>query len=178
MGLKLLQNKMSKGDFSEAHATMSKYVKGIHPLEGGYPWFSVDHIYGLAHVLKCHWVAYDIDIKERRITVYDSRSKKKYWSRIKAEFSNVSRFIPWVLNLHAAGDELGARLPYQPWEIVQFQHPPQQDNDHDCGVMAIKFLECLVSGNPVGIIDPLQTWEYRKTFCVELFNLTKEGRQM
>ncbi|KAH6757675.1 hypothetical protein C2S52_023337 [Perilla frutescens var. hirtella] len=62
--------------------------------------------------------------------------------------------------------------PLKPvWDVVQFRHPPQQGNDSDCGVMAIKYMEYLVSDFDLSQLTPDRCGIFRRSYCMELFNL-------
>ncbi|KAH6762528.1 hypothetical protein C2S52_019961 [Perilla frutescens var. hirtella] len=57
------------------------------------------------------------------------------------------------------------------WEVFQFRHPPQQLNNNDCGLMTIKFMECLVSGCALSDVDPVRCRTFRLSYCAQLFEL-------
>ncbi|KAH6771544.1 hypothetical protein C2S52_016347 [Perilla frutescens var. hirtella] len=65
-------------DFEDACTVVAKYVNGKLPRDRAVSWKEVDNIYGIGHVLKSHWVAYDINLDEQTITVYDSLAKDNH----------------------------------------------------------------------------------------------------
>lgn len=162
---------MTDIEYEKSVKVMLQYVNGALPQEDGRPWAEVEHVYGIAHVLTNHWVAYDINMKEKRVTVYDSMSKVNGWTSVHKEFEKLCKFIPWILNVAAAGNVTGEKWEYNKWELVQYRHPPQQVNSNDCGVMAIKYLECLITANPVDIITPKWSTVFKTAYCVEVLKI-------
>lgn len=118
-----------------------RYVMGEFPLQGGLPWHMASEIFGIAFVQNCHWVAYKIDLEFGVITVYDSLSKSMSWDDIKEEFLNLRSYIPMTLQ-HAQkySDKFARFEPFSAFEVVQYQHLVQQNNDYDCGIMAVKVM--------------------------------------
>lgn len=72
--------------FPEAGRVAMQYLLGHYPVDGPVSWNDVEEIYGIAHVLNDHWVAYAIDLLEERIVVYDSLSETNNWEAVAAEF--------------------------------------------------------------------------------------------
>lgn len=55
------------------------------------------------------------------------------------------------------------------WDIVPNPNPPQQTNCSDCGIMALKYIECLVSGHDVADLDPERCAIFRRSYCGQLY---------
>ncbi|KAH6771344.1 hypothetical protein C2S52_016147 [Perilla frutescens var. hirtella] len=85
---------MMKSGFNANAMVLHKYVHSHLPRERGVAWKEVGNIYGVAHVLKSHWVAYGINLDDETITVYDSLSRLHSWNSMKKHFESMSRFIP------------------------------------------------------------------------------------
>ncbi|KAH6801382.1 hypothetical protein C2S52_001846 [Perilla frutescens var. hirtella] len=121
------------------------YVQGARPAVGANRWEDVDKVYGLGLVREAHWLCYEISIKFQRITVYDSLSSSDHWPSLTAELKCFAENIP------------------------RYKHAPQQLNEGDCGVLDLKYMECLLNGSSVNGVSPKRTCEYRRNFCAELF---------
>ncbi|KAH6794681.1 hypothetical protein C2S52_005158 [Perilla frutescens var. hirtella] len=52
--------------------------------------------------------------------------------------------------------------------------PPQQTNDHDCGIMAMKYMEFLVSGHDVKVINLDRCGVFRRAYCAKIWSLGEE----
>ncbi|KAH6757448.1 hypothetical protein C2S52_023430 [Perilla frutescens var. hirtella] len=106
------------------------------------------------------------------IVVYDSTSKRSDWPRIAQQFENISRFVPLLCQIAGLWVGKQRKEPLKPvWDVVQFRHPSQQGNDSDCGVMAIKYMECLVSDFDLSQLTPDRCGIFRRSYCAELFDL-------
>ncbi|KAH6802833.1 hypothetical protein C2S51_034279 [Perilla frutescens var. frutescens] len=92
------------------------------------------------------------------------------WSQLQIEFFLMWRNVP-ILCDH--GDVYRSKpltkTRRNVWELVRYEHPPQQSNCDDCGIMATKYLECLATGTPFDSIDPMRCIHYHRAYCVELF---------
>lgn len=138
---------------------------GRYPHGFGVHWSKVDYVYGVAHVCGNHWVLFNLDFPQQEIRVYDSLSNDKPMVCYMSEFTRLAAVLPSICV--EAGVPINSPNPFR---LRRQKKPPQQLNGHDCGIMAIKFLECLVSGSPLERIEPNFTHEYRLRFCCELFD--------
>ncbi|KAH6783737.1 hypothetical protein C2S52_008696 [Perilla frutescens var. hirtella] len=67
------------------------------------------------------------------------------------------------------------RLPNRRWRAAPARElPPQQTNDHDCGIMAMKYMECLVSGHDVKVINLDRCDVFRRAYCAKIWSLGEE----
>lgn len=162
-------------NFSKDESRIMNYATGSRPGERGKPWHEVDYIYGIANILSMHWVAYVINLKGQTICVYDSLSMK--WDALLDEMKHMHRSVPWACRKAGVWERKrwAADLKDE-WELIQFEHPPQQTNGNDCGIMSLKFIECFISGHPVNIIVPEDSPKYRQSFCSDLFKLARSKK--
>ncbi|KAH6787790.1 hypothetical protein C2S52_007342 [Perilla frutescens var. hirtella] len=58
--------------------------------------------------------------------------------------------------------------------VVSNEDTPQQTNNHDCGIMALKILECLCVRVSIHVIDPAKCGQYRNDYTAALFQLIEE----
>lgn len=77
------------------------------------------------------------------------------WSVIFKELEMLSRFISWLCNTTGPKEQISSAEEVKSiWDVVLHPNTPRQTNMSDCGIMTVKFIECLVSGRDVSIIDP------------------------
>lgn len=156
------------------------YVQGKFPRVRGKPWHSVEKVYGIGHVQPLHWVCYSLELKRQVIIVYDSLSTGNRSSLTQEAFKNVVKNVPLLLERSDMWSLIGEGATLKPtWDLWIDRDPPQQTNGSDCGILAMKYLQCLVSGHPPSILKPTDCNEdefsnicyvFRKSFCVELLN--------
>lgn len=149
------------------------YVRGSYPTVGGIAWHNADRIYGIGHVHGSHWVVYKVCIKEQCIVIYDSLSECGSKELVLEEFILVSRAIPALCKKGEVWRRKGwdVDLMKSMRDVIYFPHSPQETNDYDCGVMCIKYIECLVAGNPVSLIDPHRCGVFRQIVCVNCWHV-------
>ncbi|KAH6800232.1 hypothetical protein C2S52_000696 [Perilla frutescens var. hirtella] len=160
---------MAKSDFDANAIVLQKYVHGQLPRERGVAWKEVDNIYGVAHILKSHWVAYEINLDDETITVYDSLSRGYDWNPMKKYTENMSRFLPWLCKTNG----VFTASSKTEWDVISCQNSPQQANCHDCGVMALTYIKCLVSNTPMCMIKPRNGPIIHERSCAELFHCSE-----
>ncbi|KAH6763010.1 hypothetical protein C2S52_020443 [Perilla frutescens var. hirtella] len=151
----------------------------------GEGWLREDHIDVLINLLilkykkephrfKKEWACMEqicwISIKEQKITVYDSMSYLTEWSVVSKPFHLVAKFIPLFLYKTNIWLHKGYTEPLKPkWDVVCCTENPNQTNNGDCGIMAMKYMECLVSGQPISSIDPDRCRIFRRSYCAQLY---------
>ncbi|KAK3212352.1 hypothetical protein Dsin_017058 [Dipteronia sinensis] len=120
--------------------TMIDYVIGKSPMHASVHWRSVNRILFPANVNGNHWVAVEVDLKEQVIKVFDS----------KPDAYNVDQILKWATCLRNMLPSLLAyAMPDTYTDPLSFtvERPeegvPHQQNQSDCGVFTLKFLEYL-----------------------------------
>ncbi|XP_057768065.1 uncharacterized protein LOC130988277 [Salvia miltiorrhiza] len=153
---------------------MMPYVQGERPVSGGLRWCEVDHIFGIANVHNSHWIFFDVSLDEQLITVYNSLEQD--WEDILAHFANIRKNIPILCRLGGLWDSSTCeRKPLKmSWNVVNYSGAPKQVNLSDCGIMAVKFMECRAYNVSVLEINPIRCEDSRKGYCAKLFELSKE----
>ncbi|KAH6800044.1 hypothetical protein C2S52_000508 [Perilla frutescens var. hirtella] len=89
--------------------------------------------------------------------------------------ANESFVSGWVV-LDVLGTEqkkMGGKLR-DVWEIISAPDAPQQGNNHECGIMAIKYIECLASNQDISSVDLARCGIWRRSYCAQLFELGRE----
>ncbi|KAK6153513.1 hypothetical protein DH2020_013152 [Rehmannia glutinosa] len=164
------QKKNEELDFQHEGGTILQYVGGRYPKELGLKWAECDKIFGVAHVFGNHWVLYELDLTMCTIMVYDSLSDTMTIANTKKEFVPLARALPIICNMgNIWENRTTPEDVHADWKIARMEHPPQQTNGSDCGVLAIKFMEALAAGRSVAEIDPGMTIQFRQRFCSKLF---------
>ncbi|KAH6761932.1 hypothetical protein C2S52_019365 [Perilla frutescens var. hirtella] len=158
---------LQKGEANYAVGTLVPYILGMSPRMLKRPWAKVEKVYGIGKVNDDHW---------QSITVYDSQFRSRRWDDVKRHFTTISRYIPSACK--KAGLSRKRQAPaaalLDQWPVVSNGDTPHQNNNHDCGIMALKVLECLCAGVPIHVIDPTKCGRYRNDYTAALFHLTKE----
>ncbi|KAH6757665.1 hypothetical protein C2S52_023344 [Perilla frutescens var. hirtella] len=171
LGMGYLRN----GRFEATASNLFEYISGRWPREGGLPWVEVSQVIGVANGNKNHWVCYRIDFASQCVTIFDSMRSKNGWATIADQFEHMLRYIPWHCGYFGIWEEKKMSVPLREvWELVCSEDAPQQGNSYDCGIMAIEFLECLASDQPLSSIDYQRCGIFRRNYCAQLFEL---GRQ-
>ncbi|KAH6776141.1 hypothetical protein C2S52_013702 [Perilla frutescens var. hirtella] len=98
------------------------------------------------------------------------------WEDVRRHFTTLARYIPSACKksgLWTKRQPPAAALSDQ-WAVVSNEDTPQQTNSHDCGIIALKILECLCAGVLIHVIDPAKCGQYHNDYSAALFQLTKE----
>ncbi|XP_010542129.1 PREDICTED: trichohyalin-like [Tarenaya hassleriana] len=119
------------------------YFNGIHLIAygSGRPLTEVDTLYDILLVKGNHWVALVVEPKKRRIEVLDSLypkhpdQRKNRWLHVKP----FAEMIPLMFHLFSSSPSFKDRSPYK---IILRDDTPQQTDGNDCGIYALKYIEC------------------------------------
>lgn len=107
--------------------------------------------------------------------IYDPLSDSGAKNVVVDQFKTVARAIPAMIKMGDVWVKKGwkeANLKTQ-WNIIYNKRNPQQSNDTHCGIMAMKFIECLLTGNSLYLIKPERCGFFRKLYCAQLLNARK-----
>ncbi|KAL0731392.1 hypothetical protein Bca4012_027486 [Brassica carinata] len=117
----------------------------------------IDDIYALVNLNNAHWVAIWISIPKRHIVVWDSIPSSmaaEAWDEIMLPFIEM---VPYLLVECAATDEIRVKYGLEPYTYErQLQDVPTANNG-DCGVYALKHIECHALGVPFNSKDFTRT---------------------
>ncbi|KAH6787879.1 hypothetical protein C2S52_007431 [Perilla frutescens var. hirtella] len=172
MNLLLFNYKRAKESFLSGWAVWDALGT---PREGGLPWVEARQVIGVANVNKNHWVCYAICFESQIVTIYDSMRGSNNWATIVGHFEHMVRYVPWLC--HHAGiweqKNMSGELR-DVWEIVSGADAPQQANNYDCGIMAVKYMNCLASNQDISSVDPRRCGIFPRSYCAQLFKLGRE----
>jgi len=94
-----------------------------------------------------HWVALGINLKERRITVYDALISHTRESVVKSRMTHICKMMLFLVRA-VCQDVLTSAYSVELFEYERCFTVAQTPNTGDCGSYTMKFLELLVFGNP------------------------------
>lgn len=157
-------------DWETVNDCMYKYVMGRSESWVNKPWSEVDYVFGLQNIGGCHWVAYAYNLKNKVINVFDSLQSTLLTLR-KETFEMHATLLPSLVNLFCEKEEDKLNLD-DPLKIRIFDCP-QQQNGHDCGVYALKFIQCLAMGDGIGGLVANRFPAYRKKMLQDLLKWKK-----
>lgn len=113
-------------------------------------WFTdVDHLYGVLNSGGDHWVAFHVDLHKEKVDCYDSivgQQTLESELRMLKFFRPLTRMVPAILNALIPAD---IRVPTKKEFAFRRRSKgtvPQNILIGDCGVYALKFVECLALG--------------------------------
>lgn len=101
----------------------------------------VDNIYVVIHVKGNHWAALDISIPNRKIHVYDSIIGYVSDELMDEYVLPYARMIPYMLKTFAPEKE--KCMSVAKYKISKLSKIPQNLQSGDCGIYALKYVECL-----------------------------------
>ncbi|KAL0716735.1 hypothetical protein Bca4012_066057 [Brassica carinata] len=117
----------------------------------------IDDIYAPVNLNNAHWVDIWISIPKRHIVVWDSipsSTAAEAWDEIMLPFLEM---VPYLLVECAATDEIRVKYGLEPYTYErQLQDVPTANNG-DCGVYALKYIECHALGVPFNSKDFART---------------------
>ncbi|KAH6811396.1 hypothetical protein C2S51_025158 [Perilla frutescens var. frutescens] len=165
-------NPLISDNFELVSHFVEPYAWGRYPTSCPVQWQHAKRVYGIGNIGK-HWVAYEILLEGQCIKVYDPSSTSRSWESLLTPFHNMSINIPKLCAELHIWDEKHMTIPLHPmWDVIQVCHPPQQLNNFDCGIMVIKFLECLLCGRDVSVLDSERCGMYRRSYCAKLYEIS------
>ncbi|KAH6793791.1 hypothetical protein C2S52_004268 [Perilla frutescens var. hirtella] len=171
LGTGMLRNR----EFNGSADTLYNYISGKWPRECGLSWVELRQVMDVANVNKNQWVCYLIEFESQSVTIFDSMREENTWAKVGEQFEHMLRFIPWLCSYFYIweGKQMREELR-EVWELKSNKEVPQQSNSYDCGIMALKFLECLACGHPLTSIDPGRCDIFRRSYCAQLYELGLE----
>ncbi|KAH6800204.1 hypothetical protein C2S52_000668, partial [Perilla frutescens var. hirtella] len=145
---------------------------GHYPINYPVEWRRVKRICGVGNIAE-HWVAYEVSLEGQCIKVYDPLSTSNLWEPISKLFHIMAHNIPKLLRHLRIWDMNPMSNPLQSvWDVIQVRHPPQQRNNYDCRIMVIKYLECLLCGADLLVLDGARCGIYWRTYCAHLYEIS------
>jgi hypothetical protein len=153
--------------------SMFSVVVGLSKQWTSKVWSAVDRVFGVELIADCHWVAYEYDLRNKVINLYDSVRNRLIRERREA-FAKHAAMAPMFYNI-SHPDALDRVDEDQTWPIV-LRWSPQQDNAHDCGVYSLKVIQCLAWGDPPMDLDQRKFADYRKKLAQDLVKWRRFGK--
>ncbi|XP_057808255.1 uncharacterized protein LOC131022750 [Salvia miltiorrhiza] len=160
---------LTKTNMDDIIPVVMPYVCGVRPVSGGLNWLNATHVFGVGNINNCHWVFFDISLADHVITVYNSVQQS--WECVYAHFQNVRKNLAILCRL---GGLCSRNHAGESWYVVEYPRPPRQLNQSDCGIMAMKYMECRAFDVPVSKIIPHRCAKFRRRYCAKLFEHSEE----
>ncbi|WZY72068.1 hypothetical protein YC2023_004308 [Brassica napus] len=113
-------------------------------------WYEhVDHLYGCLPTGGNHWVAFHVYLKKVKVDCYDSiigEVTAKSASKMLEEFKPITLMLPDILNQNIPANLRTPSRKKFAFRRMSKRYTPQNTQIGDCGVYALKFVECLALG--------------------------------
>ena len=113
-------------------------------------WFEdVDHLYGVLQTGSDHWVAFHIDLLKEKIDCYDpiiGQVTEESEKKMAGAFKPLTQMLPTMLNENIPAKLRQPRNRQFAFRRRTGKYIPQNHQVGDCGVYALKFVECLALG--------------------------------
>ncbi|EOA14539.1 hypothetical protein CARUB_v10027771mg [Capsella rubella] len=103
----------------------------------------VDILY-LAHNIKNdHWIALEVNVSKRRVKVYDGICRLSTNEVVFELCKPYTHMIPALIKIIAPTFDHKKKTTTKTFTIYRLRHIPQNYQQGDCGVYAVKYIECL-----------------------------------
>ncbi|RID79518.1 hypothetical protein BRARA_A02251 [Brassica rapa] len=110
-------------------------------------WFTdVDHLYGVVNTGGNHWVGFHADLHKEKVDCYDSIVTPKIEKKMLEEFKPVTFMLPDILNRNIPANLRTLSRKKFAFRRMSKRYTRQNTQIGDCGVYALKFVECLALG--------------------------------
>ncbi|EOA25422.1 hypothetical protein CARUB_v10018755mg [Capsella rubella] len=125
-----------------------RVLNGLHPTFGQTlkKWVEeVDILYFPHNINNCHWVAVEVNLVKRRVKVYDNICSLYTDEEVFDSCKPYTKMIPALLKIVAPAEQK-KDLSGKAFTIYRVKKTPQNYQQGDCGVYAVKYIECLAIG--------------------------------
>ncbi|KAL1225310.1 hypothetical protein V5N11_009824 [Cardamine amara subsp. amara] len=133
-------------------------------------WFiDVDNLYDCLFVNGNHWVALDINLPAKKIYIFDSIPSLVRDDQMVLQCMFLRRMIPVLLSQEI--DDEVHKKSYAMLEVRRVKvNVPLNEDPEDCGVFALKYIECLALGKPFDRLCDRNIPALRVKLPTELFD--------
>ncbi|CAH9057545.1 unnamed protein product [Cuscuta europaea] len=117
-----------------------------------------------------HWVLLVLEVKKRKIRVYNSKTRRADSLRdIRPFVESIQWLLPKVMDVHGVYDEIGyERMGNEVLELEPAEDCPQQEDGGNCGMYVLKIAEFLMMGLDIKEIKSKDIAMYRQKMAIEL----------
>ncbi|GMN69282.1 hypothetical protein TIFTF001_038329 [Ficus carica] len=144
------QSSPDKFDWGSCESIL-KIMLGVC-VQSGSSWFEVNTLLIPIHLADLkHWALVKLDLTSWTIEVYDSlQHEGPHNSKVREGVECISMFIPLLAERLSLFDFKPREPPESyPIPVTIMKDIPQQANGGDCGMLTIKYAECLIEGRDV-----------------------------
>ncbi|XP_010507554.1 PREDICTED: uncharacterized protein LOC104784194 isoform X1 [Camelina sativa] len=153
-----------------------KHVFGEYPEESATNkkwWIDVDNLYACLFVNGNHWVALDIDLRGKKIHIYDSIPTLVNDEQMAIACLPLRRMIPAMLSdMIPETNRKKSRAMLELRRVKK--NVPRNENPGDCGVYALKYIECLALGKTFDGLCDENMLALRIKLAAELYDEVRE----
>ncbi|VVB10786.1 unnamed protein product [Arabis nemorensis] len=129
----------------------------------------VDHMYACHCINGNHWVAFDIDIGKENIHVYDNILNLVEDDKvIRNECRPFAMMVPAILN--AMVPTCVRKRSDKQFAVRRLRNVSQNEKPGDCGVYAIKYIECLAIGCTFEGVNDRNIPQLRKKLAAAIYD--------
>ena len=108
--------------FKLNHFAMN-YITGTYPISFGKTWVGAKKVYTPYNLSSYHWVALEIDLEQRKISIYDCLTNLHEDVVVQTVLTPMSKLIPILLNK----SRLFGAIDESPFTIHRVHGLPQND---------------------------------------------------
>ena len=158
-------------DWGTVDPDLYLYAHGLADVWSNQSWGLCDYILGVENITKKHWFAFRYNFLSRTVEIYDSMSGS--FTKERKEVADRHAIIaPSLYNINKDND---AEMldPDVPFDVEYKADVPQQNNGYDCGVFAIKIVQCLAMQDDYTKLEHEHFKDYRKKLACDLVRWQK-----
>ncbi|XP_056848951.1 uncharacterized protein LOC108836937 [Raphanus sativus] len=131
----------------------------------------IDRLYFPLFVNGNHWIAVTVNIIERKVEAFDCGGRR---NKNRQSLEKFAHMIPRIVKAVAPPDRQ-KKLLLSPYTIVEVPMKKRLNKSCcDCGVYALKHLECLLLGVDISLVDDEIIQGCRQKIGVELWEATQD----
>ncbi|KAL2490224.1 Ulp1 protease family protein [Abeliophyllum distichum] len=156
--------------------TKIKYPENVHwYLNGEWPshgmsWSLCEHMLVPFNIGQSHWVSLDIDLLAWKLTVYDGDIACYVDEVMQEKVTCFLTLIPLILKKMGVFEQREWRHEGPLQFVRKKTEIPQTKKSGDCGVYAIKYIECLAAGRSVDVVTDENMLFWRRKLAVEMYS--------
>lgn len=111
---------------------------------------------------------FQILFEQQEVVVYDSLCTSS--ETICDYFQELAKNLPKVFKFfNMWGNRFNGNSLRESWDIIIKEDVPQQADGHSCGILCMKFFECITRGIPLNRVIPSRCGVYRRSYCAKLY---------
>ena len=158
-------------DWASVDQDVYLYALGFNDVWCNQSFGSCDYILGIDNIIEKHWFAYRYNFPKQTVEVYDSM-KNAFQKGRQEVVERHAKIAPSLYNINQS-NFLEMLDPDVPFKIEYIADVPQQHNGYDCGMYAIKIVQCLVMQDDYRNLQSGIFKDFRKKMATDLVKWQK-----